>query len=94
MGRGPKLTRRLAGVVLAAALAIHPVPCAAQDVRPSVEEVAVDGAPGQTTYRLKLVLDPSAISTCYSIFGDGLAPMTFPAAYQVSRSVTRLLSIR
>ena len=75
-------------------LAIHPVPCAAQDVRARVEQMAVDGAPGQTTYRLKLVLDPSAISTCYSIFGDGLAPMTFPAAYQVSRSVTRFCQRR
>ena len=79
---------------MASFLAIYRTPCAAQSVRPSVEQMAVDGAQGQTTYRLKLVLDPSAISTCYSIFGDGLAPMTFPAAYQVSRSVTRLLSIR
>ena len=41
---------------------------------------------GYTTYRLKLVMDPTVISTCYSIYGDHAAFMTFPPAYQVRTS--------
>ena len=51
---------------------------------PRVDEVAIDGVPGKTTFRLKLVLDPSKVDSCYSIFGDQRDVLTFPPAYQVS----------
>ena len=78
--------------VVSTALLRAPLCCAQDDgaaavapdtIRPRVDQVVVDGAPGYTTYRLKLVMDPSTISTCYSIYGDHEAFMTFPPAYQV-----------
>ena len=55
-------------------------------VIPLVEEVAVDGVPDHTTYRLKLGIDTGRVATCYAILGSPDHPMQMPPAYQKSGS--------
>ena len=77
-------------------LAAQPVPCAAQDhalIRARVVQMAAhdEGPAGQTTYRLKLALDPARARNCYTIFGQrDSGPISMPPAYQV-RSHTAAL---